>query len=606
MYHRTAATTLLTSLVCTAGLLYAATGFAQQTSGLDGSEKMAMAKEKKAVESQARQTIQGLFRRLCPGRCELVEIKANMSNPQPVAGVEPGFGAGAGSAFDVEAKSVDVTVLLDSKLPSNFRQNIPRMIQYQLHDLAPAINVRPESLDFPEPQNRPSPPDQQDRRRTRPMPPKMPKKKAEPEPKEQKQEEQKEKAADEKEQKPGGFWAWIKPFLEELAPWIGPILMMIVLFLLAMPMLRRLSEMTERPGSGVGVGGASDRGEPGPDVEKLRAELTRSRAVKNRVLRRWLEESVEGVADLVRLLGPEILEDVKSDGSLDSEIEEVSEIVARHREPLSDEEIQRVCNEAHARINSARLLHEEQGLAADWEFLEGISVATLRRILRPLETREKLHVVGQLPPTLRSSFLESLDGEDRRELFLAAGSEELSKQASMALAARLRKSADEYGHVGSEAEGQAALVIDMLDSLLLEQQEQTLRELGQTRPEIAEAVKNRICLESACLHVPREVIADAVHRTPVEPLANFLRKTREDVRKHVLDVAPSQKRDALHTELSLEVPVGKTEFLEARERFMDVVQNAIRREGHDLVQANDRALRGASSNSTSKTSEASV
>jgi len=570
--------------------------------------RTALDRERQAIESQARRTVDSLFQRLCPGRCQLVELQAEMKSPETVGGVEPGFGSGSNASFDIEAKSLNLTVLIDSKLPSNFQQNIPRMLEYQLGDLAPKIEVRRETLSFPEPQNRPSPPSQDRQRRPRPRPkPKMPQAQPERREKPKEDEEPAKEEPDKKEtdrREAASARAWFGMVLEEVAPWLGPILLVVVLLALMFPLLRRLGDLLDRRAMGVAPTGAGQGADgPRPDVEALRARLTESRAVKNRVLRRWLEEDVESVAGLVRLLGPGILDDLKTDESLQTRLEEVSEIVARNREPMDDDEIEWIVNAARARISAAQLMHERQGLESDWDFLEGISVATLQRILRACGTEEQVHVIGQLPSSLRSSYLESLDGDQRKQLFMAAGTSELSKQQSRALAARLRKRADEYGHVGAEAEGQAALVVDMLESLPLDEQEETLRDLEQTRPEVAEAVMSEVLLASAAVHVPGELLAGAVHRTPVDELANFLRRSGDEIRRRILEVAPEKKREDLQTELALDTPVPRDEFLEARDRFLDGLETALRREGRDLVEANRRALHGDST-STSTRSEA--
>ncbi len=571
-------------------------------------QRAALDEERQSIESQARRAVRSLFDRLCPGRCELVDLSAQMKSPQVVSGVEPGFGGGGagGQAFDVESESVDVTVLVDSKLPSNFKQNLPRMVEYQLGDLAPEVNVRRESLDFPEPQNRPSPPEQSDEQDRRPPPPRRRPKmrpKTEPESDEKQDEddsseEEGDEAADaEKKDEPRlGFWG---RFFEDVTPWVGPILLVIAMFLLARPLIRQFGALGDRrrpEPSGAGVGGTGDRS--GVDVEALRAQLTESRAVKNRVLRRWVEEDREAVADLVQLVGPTILEDLKADDTLRAELNEVSELVAERRQPLSDDESERVVQEAQARIRAAKLTHDGQALDADWNFLEGVSVATLQRIVRSCDTREKVHVIGQLPDSLRSSYLESLGADRRKELFLAAGSEELRKQESRALASRLRKAADEYGHIGAEAEGQAALVVDMLESLDLEEQEKTLRDMESTRTEVAEAAMSRVCLMSTALHVSDALVAEAIHRMPVDRLADVLRESNDKIRRRVIEVAPEQKAEDLETELALEAPVSRSEYLEARSRFTEALQTAMRREGEDLVEANRRAIRGGDETTT--------
>ena len=164
------------------------------------------------------------------------------------------------------------------------------------------------------------------------------------------------------------------------------------------------------------------------------------------------------------------------------------------------------------------------------------------------------------------------------------------RPADAALAARLRKAAEDFSHIGKEADGQAVLVVDMVRALHLDDQLELLRELKGKRPEVAQAVLGRIVLETTALQLPPELIADAVHRTDVGTLASFLRGTRPDVRDHLVAVTPASKRQAVLTELSLDVPLGRGEFLEARDAFMAVLRDVIRRDGHDMVRANSRAL----------------
>jgi len=582
-------------LAPTQGVAQPAPGMGGDNDGMSADAQRAQERRKQAVEAQAKQTVTSLFRRLCPGRCELVDLEASMGSPETVGSVEPGFGSGAGNAFDVKPESVDMTVLLDSKLPANFRQNLPRMIEYQLNNVAPEVNVRPETMDFPTPQNRPVPPtDEADS--TPRQPPRMPPRRPRPEPTDDTEEDESEEADDPKQQatktkqaEPEPEMTWGE-FLRELAPWIGPTLMMAVLFLLALPLLRRLSDVTEQTAARLPDDDSAGRGDGGPDVDMLRQDLTRSRSIKNRVLRRWLAEDPEGVAQLVRLVGPGILDDLKTDDALDDEIEEVSERIAQQRSEMSDDEIERVANEARARLDSARVVHSEQGLAADWEFLEGLSVSVLRRVLQTCDTRETLHVIGHLPASLRASYLDSLDRGQRRELFMAGSERDMSREESIELAGRLRRKAEEFAHVGREAGGQAELIVEMLESLDANEQRNALSELQQGRPNVAEAVLDRVCLEATCLQLPGNVMADAMYRTPVDTLATFLRGTEPEIRERFLEVAPGDKRQDLQTELSLDVPVGTAEYLESRQDVLSTVRESARREGIDLVDANRSAL----------------
>jgi flagellar motor switch protein FliG len=582
--------TLITAAI-SVGLLLAAPVTAQEgvPEGLSTAERLAAEQMQGQTATQARRTIENLFSRLCPGRCELVELKVTMASPTPVGDVVPGFETVAGQNFESEPESIDVTVLLDAKLPRNFQSNLPRMIRYRLNNLAPTINVRPEVLDFPEPQLEPMPPYMPEPpQRSYEPPPPLP----EPEPVVEPQPEP-EPAAEEPEPEPT-IWDRLQPFLESLAPWIGPIIMVLILFGLLMALVRRLTE-ANRPAGAAGAGEGDRKAPADLDVGAARDDLNATRAVRNRVLRRWLTEDPEGVSRLVMLMGPEIMSDLKSDSSLAPDLERVSELVARQRDPLDDEATRQTLSELRARLTSARLVHDEQGLAMDWEFLEGLGVANLRRIVSSCSATEKMYVVSQLPPSLRAGYLDTLDGAERRELVLGTSADVLSKQEALALAARLRKAADEVSHIGREADGQAALVLDMLRALKLEEQEQMLREIKGNRPELAQSVLGRFVLETTTLHLPKELLADAVHRSPVETLTAFLRGTRAAVRDHLLSIAPASKREAVMTELSLDIPVTRGEFLEARQRFLDVVAEVVRRDGIDVARANTRVLMGGTS-----------
>lgn len=579
--------TIITAALGAAVLTFAAPAVAQEgiPQGLSTPERLAAEQMQGQVATQSRRTIENLFSRLCPGRCELVDLQVTMSSPTPVGDVVPGFETVAGQNFQSEPESIDATVLLDSKLPRNFQSNLPRMIRYRLNNLAPTINVRPEVLDFPEPQLEPMPPYMPEPpRRNFEQPPSLP----EPEPVVEPEPQPVPEAAPEPEPT---WWDRLQPLLESLAPWIGPIIMVLILFALLLALVRRLSEANRPAGAAAGADG-SKRSPPDLDIDAARDDLNATRAVRNRVLRRWLSEDPDGVASLVMLMGPEIVSDLKSDSSLAPALEQVSELVARQREPLGEDETRQTLSELRARLTSARIVHDEQGLAMDWEFLEGLGVANLRRIVSSCSSTEKMYVVGQLPPSLRAAYLDTLDGAERRELVLGTSADVLSKQEALALAARLRKAADEVSHIGREADGQAALVLDMLRALRLEEQEQMLREIKANRPELAQSVLGRIVLETTTPQLPNELLADALHRSPVETLTAFLRGTRESVRDHLLSIAPASKREAVMTELSLDIPVSRGEFLQARQRFLDVVAEVVRRDGIDIARANTRVLMG--------------
>ena len=71
-------------------------------------ELAAMERERAVAERQATRQIESLFGRLCPGRCELIDVEAVVSRPKVVGEITPGFdGEGATSALDVELERLE-------------------------------------------------------------------------------------------------------------------------------------------------------------------------------------------------------------------------------------------------------------------------------------------------------------------------------------------------------------------------------------------------------------------------------------------------------------------------------------------------------------------
>ena len=187
--------------------------------------------------------------------------------------------------------------------------------------------------------------------------------------------------------------------------------------------------------------------------------------------------------------------------------------------------------------------------------------------------------------------MEQMTPPERRELFVEAGSgQTLSREEAIELAAQLREASAELEHIGGEAAGQAAVVVDMLRAVAISEQEQTLRDLRRRRPEVAQAVMRQMCLETAALVVSPQVVGDAMLRTPIESLSALARGTRADVREHLLEHAPSNIRGPLLQEIELEVPAARSEYLEARAAFTESMASILQREGEDLVAVNTRAL----------------
>ncbi|RAL24708.1 hypothetical protein DL240_00420 [Lujinxingia litoralis] len=568
-------------------LLIASPALAQGSAG----ERAAIEGTRARAESLARAELESMLARLCPGRCELVELRAVVDAPRAVGRVTPGFGNSvAGSSYETRVSRIEATVLLDSKLPQNFRANIARMAQFRLQDIAPTIEIRPEFLDFPEPQLPPMPPMMREEPRPLPRPQPMPELPvAEEMPEEAPVAEP--AAAPETPASPE------RPLWQELLPWIALLATLLILSFLIITILRRLEALTERRDSpasepSTAEGSATEaRQRPMPDVDELRAELKHSRPLLNRMLRVWIGEAPADVALLVRLVGSSILDDVRRDSSLRGPMEAIAREVALRDQPLDADEAHAIAEKARARLTAQQVL-DDGSTDAEWEFLEGLGLAHIATLLQSCTRRERAFVLTRLSAVVRSRYLESLETDERRELLLEASeADALSRSQARELAARQRAVAEEFIDAGREAQGQASMVLEMIDALALREQEDILRDLLSRKPAVADAALGQLLLESTALHVPDEPLANALHRLPVETLATFMRGTRRDIADHLLARSPASTRQALATELSLDIPSTRVEFLEARRVFAQTLRTTLERDGFEVAAYNTNALR---------------
>ncbi len=550
-----------------------------------GALNTAREETKSTTERQARAEIESLIGRLCPGRCELVELKVTVAEPRAMGEVYPGFEGASGTRFETEVRRIEATILMDSNLPENFQANIPRMAHFRLQDLAQNVEVRPEMLEFPQPQLPPMP---DPLPRQTPAPPPMPEPRPAPEPLPEPEPTAEEEAPVEEPVRAE------TPLWQEILPWIALLLTLLILGGLILLILRRIEDLA-RAGQDAGAEGDTD-GTPEvatmPDIDALRDDLKKSRSALNRMLRRWVEDEPEEVALLVRLVGPSILADLRRDPEMRPELEVVSNHVAALDDTIDAEDAQAIARKARSRLD-AQLVVDDGSAEAEWEFLEGLTLGQITRLLNEASRRERGFVLTRLSPVLRSRYLENLTTQERRELLMeASGSETLSRSQSRQLAGRLRQTADEFTDAGRQAAGQADMIVEMVEAMQGAEQENILRDLRDNQPDVATAVLSRICLESTLLVLPSEMLTNAIHRIPVETLTTFLQGTDDPLTDHMLRASPAAKRQAVSTELSLEIPTTRADFLDARQTVLRTVVATLRRDGYDVARFNAEALEG--------------
>ena len=560
------------------------------------------------VEYVAKQRVEQVLTRLCPGRCELIDLKVNVSVPKAVGRVLPGFDTPTASEVSVEG--IEARVMIDSALPRSFRSNLPQMLSYRLGDLSTKVIITPIQLKFPSPQLPPTPPplpEYPERAKPRPPVAATPKPESMPKP----IEEVKPIAEEPIEEVPPPK----ENLVDLLLPWVplGVILLFVsLLTLFILRQLRRFQEALEgqqgdvlnreaqalispsrvNPASQSPYTNSREEEQASmPDLHEMLKSLKAIRSIQNKVLRRWLEDDPQEVGLLVSLLGAEILNDLKQDRSLKTTLESLSQQVASIRNPISSVQAWQLSYALKARLNAAQILHDERALGATWAFIHGLSINTLKQLFDALSAAEQSHFIGQLPMEIRGAFLGQISSQQRQNIMLFAGAESgLNRAQSLDLAHRLKKHSEELNPMGEEMNAQASLIIDMLNALPFSQQLESLLPLESQRPQVTHAILRQLCLEEVIAYAPSEVLTEAILRTPFDITLNTMRGLAEPLAQRMLAASPPHQALAYAEELSVPISVRQSDFLSGRASFLRSLSSALKREGVDLLDLNLKVI----------------
>ena len=580
------------------------TAFANPTAG----DLAQMRAKQGEVEYVAKQRIEQVLTRLCPGRCELIDLNVNVSVPKTVGRVLPGFDTP--TAAEVSVEGIEARVMIDKALPRSFRSNLPQMLTYRLGDLSTKVVITPIQLKFPSPQLPPTPPPLPDYpEQAKPRPPVAETAKPEPVPKPM--EEVKPVIEEPIEEPP----APKKDLVDLLLPWVplGVILLFVsVLTLFILRQLRRFQEALEgkqaepfehesqallkpsrlNPASHSPYTNSREEEQASmPDLHQMLQSLKATRSIQNKVLRRWLEDDPQEVGLLVSLLGAEILNDLKQDRALKTTLETLSHQVASLRTPVNSVQAWQLSYALKARLNAAQILHDERALGATWAFIHGLSINTLKQLFDALSAAEQSHFIGQLPMEIRGAFLGQITSQQRQNIMLFAGAESgLNRVQSLDLAHRLKKHSEELNPMGEEMNAQASLIIDMLNALPFAQQLESLLPLESQRPQVTHAILRQLCLEEVIAYAPSEVLTEAILRTPFDVTLNTMRGMAEPLAQRMLAAAPPHQALAYAEELEIPISVRQSEFLNGRVSFLQSLSSALKREGVDLLDLNLKVI----------------
>jgi flagellar motor switch protein FliG len=539
---------------------------------------------KSELRSQASLLANEILRTHCGDRCSLVDVKAEVDIGQPLAHVQPGFEELSPQVREVKPRSIELAVLLDGRLPADFRRDLVGLLKAKLKSLPATAIIKADVVPFPQPLMPQMPPTFDSRPAPSPTP--TPEVKPSPTPT--------------PEMKPAPFDP-MQALLERLisaAPWLLGLILLAATILLLVRMLRPPAEESdedETPAPRTETGKserATANEQPVPLLaQRINDELRANPRLRTTLFKEIFTADESKAAQCVRLLGPHVADGLREDPACREALRRISTELRSGNVTVSDEEARKLLKELEGRLTAARL--EGVGSAAEdtFAFLDRLTPAQFLRLLEEVSPRAQSTALRFAPAHLRENALASLEPTKRRTLFLAAadagaaGAQELSAIADELLF-QVSRLAPGHDMTGVE------LLTDLLESQGPHEQKALLDSLA-AKPAIRQALLARLCTETTLLRMDEDALAVAVSAVDVNALVDFLRGADSALKERMLSVCPRPMADALREELGLAVTQNPAQFLAARKQVMQAARQVLQQRGTPIEQLNGGEVRRA-------------
>ncbi|HVZ87392.1 MAG TPA: hypothetical protein VHG72_10515, partial [Polyangia bacterium] len=364
---------------------------------------------------------------------------------------------------------------------------------------------------------------------------------------------------------------------------LGLLIGAVAFALLATLAERRARRQADRPSGSAGRADAPATGTAavivGPDrLPEVRRALREDRVLARRVMGELLREhQVEKVAVAVELVGPSVVEDLRSDPSCVGPLREAAALLVEGR-PRSD--TREIVGELHRRILKHRMVGSDDPVEQEFAFLQGLSPQRLSALLEAEPAMARAAVLRYAPAHLRAAYLEGCSTGERAGIGAAiAAPKSQSKEHLLDLAATLRARAIEQAHIDSGETGDLDLAVELLEEQSPAEQAEILEAMRRADPVKARAVEAALIGDGTFELVSDEVLGSAVATLPTEVLARFLRAVPPAVSTRTLAALPPTVAAALGEDLSLEVAPTPRETAEARRAAFAALRGALRARG---------------------------
>src|SRR5438045_783294 len=109
---------------------------------------LAGARMQQEAEDRARAQVTDLLRALCPEQCLLLSVRAQMDEEEAGGEISPGFDAPGARTIPV-VRSVNTSVVVDNRLPLQFRVRLKTLIAQRLGGAGVPAEVALQQVAFP-------------------------------------------------------------------------------------------------------------------------------------------------------------------------------------------------------------------------------------------------------------------------------------------------------------------------------------------------------------------------------------------------------------------------------------------------------------------------
>ncbi|MFL5304954.1 MAG: hypothetical protein ACJ8F1_07055 [Polyangia bacterium] len=530
------------------------------------------------LESRVREDVQRrvapVLEEMAPGQAELKYIDVRVNRPTALpAGAAPGFeDLTPGTEF--VAERVEVALVLDSKLPPQFRKDLKNLIKARLDALDVPTEVTDSVIAFPTPRPQPQSPRE-------PLP--------YPYPPAPQQPPQQAHAGQPPAPAPTPALPPAEPAAPRGVPWafaiglavlgllVGALIFALMAALAAAR--RRESQVATAAGApGAGTGEGKSAAAAIDHLPEVRRALREDRVLARRVMRELLlENQVETVAAAVELVGPGVVEDLRSDPACAAPLREAAALLVAAGRPTDSREM---AERLHRRILKHRMVGSDDPVEQEFAFLLGVSPARLAALLQPEHASVCAAALRYAPAHLRAAYLESCTPDERAALAAAIASPKgLSREHLMDVAATLRARAIELAHLDAGETGDIDLAVELIEERPPAEQADMLDAMRRADPTRARAIEGALISDATFELVPEDVLSSAVMAVPTDTLARFLRAAPAAVGARTLAALPATVAAALQEDLSLAMTASPRETAEARRALFAALRAALRGRG---------------------------